>query len=301
MFKVPPHQVAGHKAVTGQLGPLMDDSGLFYKPLQDDKRGSNEVTFYKSFTSNTDIPSRIRTFFPIFHGTKVLEASDGSGPLPHLVLQDLVLGRVNPSIMDVKIGSRTWPLESSEDYIAKCLKKDRETTSLSLGFRISGFQIFGNKETGFWKPDKKFIMSFSTEDVRLNLRKFVSSNSVSDSKPDCAFASKIYGGSNGILAQLLELKAWFENQTIYHFHSCSILLIFEKESALEGKSSGAKIKLVDFSHVIDGKGVIDHNFLGGLCSLIKFISEIVTIANESLEKAHLQQKNQLLCDNGVAK
>ena len=98
MLKVPVHQVAGHRASDGNLGPLVDDSGRFYKPLQGDERGSNEVAFYTSFSSNTKIPDHIRRFFPVFHGTQLLEASDGSGLCPHLVLQDLVSSCVKPSI-----------------------------------------------------------------------------------------------------------------------------------------------------------------------------------------------------------
>lgn len=278
MLKVPDHQVAGHQAGDGKLGPLIDDSGHFYKPLQNDGRGSHELAFYTSFSTDTRIPDHIRKFFPVFYGTRHLEASDGSGLYPHLALEDTVSSRINPSVLDAKIGSRTWYPQAAEDYIIKCLKKDRETTSLELGFRVSGLRVYGNKETGFWKPDKKCVLNFSIEDTRLALRKFVSSNPSTDSdiKPDCSFASTVYGGPAGILAQLLELKSWFEEQTIFHFYSCSVLMVYEKESILQGRNSGAEIKLVDFAHVIEGKGVIDHNFLGGLCSLIKLISDIVT-------------------------
>ncbi|KAJ0051800.1 hypothetical protein Pint_01314 [Pistacia integerrima] len=290
MLKIPDHQVAGHQARDGKLGPLIDDSGRFYKPLQDDERGSNEAAFYTSFSSNMKIPDHIRRFFPVFYGTQLLEASDGSGLRPHLVLEDLVSKHLNPSIIDIKIGSRTWYPEAYEDYIQRCLKKDAETTSLLLGFRISGLQIYVNKESGFWKPEKKLVQAFTADDVRLVLRKFVSSNSPTDSKsvPDCSFAPTVYGGSTGILAQLLELKAWFEDQTIYHFNSCSVLMVYEKESLLKGRSSGAEIKLVDFAHVVEGKGIIDHNFLGGLCSFIKFVSEILTSPDELSTKASSQ-------------
>lgn len=276
MLKVPDHQVAGHKACDGMIGPLVDDSGHYYKPLQNDERGSAEVAFYTSFSINNNIPNHIRRFFPIFHGTQLIEASDGSGLHPHLVLQDVVSSCLNPSIMDIKIGSRTWYPEASEEYIQKCFKKDRESTSLALGFRISGLQVHGSKESGFWKPDKKLIQNFTAKDVRLVLRKFVSSNTSADSgtDPDCSFASTVYGGSAGILAQLLELKEWFEDQTIFHFYSCSVLMVYDKESVSEGRSSVAEVRLVDFAHVAEGKGIIDHNFLGGLCSFIKFISEI---------------------------
>uniref|UniRef100_A0A0D3F5T3 Inositol polyphosphate multikinase n=1 Tax=Oryza barthii TaxID=65489 RepID=A0A0D3F5T3_9ORYZ len=86
-------------------------------------------------------------------------------------------------------------------------------------------------------------------------------------------------GEGGVLAQLGELKAWFEEQTLYHFYSASILFGYDANAAAAaapgGGSGGVRVKLVDFAHVDDGDGVIDHNFLGGLCSLIKFIGDIV--------------------------
>ena len=288
MLKVPNHQVAGHQAGDGKLGPLVDDSGNFYKPLQSDDRGSKEVFFYTSFSSNTNIPNHIRRFFPTFHGTQLIEASNGSGKQPHLVLQDIFSGRLNPSIIDIKIGSRTWYPQASEDYIQKCFMKDTKRSSLALGFRIDGLQIYESEGSGFWKPDRKLIHKFTAEDVRLVLRRFISSNSFAGVDPDCIFASTIYGGSGGILAQLLELKEWFEHQTIFHFYSCSVLMVCEKESVVNEMSSGAEVKLVDFAHVVEGKGTIDHNFLGGLCSLIKFISEILTCSDVHTAKASLQ-------------
>ncbi|KAM5571469.1 inositol polyphosphate multikinase beta-like [Rosa sericea] len=277
MFKAPDHQVGGHMAVNGALGPLVDDAGNFYKPLQSDERGAKEVAFYTGFSTETRIPDKIRKFFPVFHGTRDLEASDGSGLHPHLVLEDIVSSRTNPSVLDIKIGASTWYPEASEQYITKCLKKDRDGTSLTLGFRLCGLQFYGNKETGFWKPDRKSVNAFTHDDVRSALRKFVSSNSPSDSdaEPDCCYASTVYGGPDGIVSQLLKLKSWFEDQTIYHFYSCSIMMVYDKESILKGENPNPQIKLVDFAHVVEGKGIIDHNFLGGLCSLIKFLKDVL--------------------------
>ncbi|OIV89199.1 hypothetical protein TanjilG_03832 [Lupinus angustifolius] len=282
MLKIPNHQVAGHKAIDGILGPLIDDSGNFYKPLQNDDRGSNEVSFYESFNSEPRVPKSILKYFPIFHGTKIVNASDGSGLHPHLVLEDVASCYPNPSVMDVKIGSRTWYPQASEEYIKKCLDKDRVTSSITLGFRVSGLKLVGsvaNEDDLSWQPDRKFLQNLSAEDVKLLLSKFVSSNMPSEDAaacPDRAFVEKVFGGSNGVLEQLLELKKWFEVQTIFHFYSCSVLMLYDKESLLNGKSSGgAVVKLVDFAHVVDAEGAIDHNFLGGLCSLIKFISDII--------------------------
>ncbi|KAL8497073.1 hypothetical protein ACS0TY_020666 [Phlomoides rotata] len=86
------------------------------------------------------VSEHITRFFPKFDGTQLMEASDGSGMKPHLILQDLTFQRANPSVMDIKMGSRTWA------YIHKCLKKDRATSSISLGFRLSGMQVFKSVE-----------------------------------------------------------------------------------------------------------------------------------------------------------
>jgi 1D-myo-inositol-tetrakisphosphate 5-kinase/inositol-polyphosphate multikinase len=269
-LKIPDHQVAGHQAKTGIIGPLIDDSGKFYKPLQDDDRGSNELAFYTSLYSDTRIPSNILKFFPSFHGTEVVDASDGSGLHPHIVLEDIVSNYTNPSVADIKIGSRTWHPQSSEDYIRKCLQKDRETSTIKLGFRISGLRSMGPTNQ-LWQPHRKVLMDLSAEDAMLILRKFVSSDGNVD-EPDCVFASRVFVT---VLEELLELKKWFEVQTIFHFCSCSILVVYDKEEIEEKKSARAAVKLIDFAHVVDAKGAIDHNFLGGLCSLIKFVKDVL--------------------------
>ncbi|KAJ3675701.1 hypothetical protein LUZ60_004743 [Juncus effusus] len=262
-LKPPEHQVAGHSTAEGQLGPLIDGSGHFYKPLDpSDPRSSTELAFYSSFSS---LPKSISAFFPSFNGTQNLNGMD------HLVLEDLLSGYVSPCVIDVKIGARTWGLHDSEEYVSKCLKKDRESTSVPIGFRISGLQV--HHEHGLWKPDRNEVRKYTVSDTKRVLRQFVSSNP-DQIDPDHSFASSVLGGLNGVLAQLKELKSWFEDQTLFHFYSTSILISYEKGGKL------GKIKLVDFAHVVDGEGVIDHNFLGSLCSLIKFLSDILSGSKE---------------------
>ncbi|XP_031490212.1 inositol polyphosphate multikinase beta-like [Nymphaea colorata] len=245
------------------------------RPLQDHDRGSKEVGFYRSFWSNSQLPPNVHRFFPSFYGTQLLEASDGSGPREHLVIDDVVSSLYRPSVIDVKIGSRTWYPGASDEYVGKCVEKDRTSTSLKLGFRISGLQVYPSEEPGLWKPGRRWVKAIlSADQVRSVLRVFVSSNA-SSSSPDCAHAPAVFGGPTGVLAQLLELKQWFEKQTFFHFYSKSVLLMYGQDETDGSRPVVASVKLVDFAHVVDGEGVIDHNFLGGLCSLIKFVEDIL--------------------------
>ncbi|KAF3793955.1 Inositol polyphosphate multikinase beta [Nymphaea thermarum] len=282
LLKAPPHQVAGHQAAEGNFGPLVDGAGRFFKPLQDHDRGSKEVGFYQSFWSNSQLPPNVYRFFPSFYGTQLLEASDGSGPREHLVIDDVVSSLYRPSVIDVKIGSRTWYPGLSDEEVDKCVEKDRTFTSLKLGFRISGLHVYQSEEPSLWKPGRRWVKAIlSTDQVRSILRAFVSSNA-SSSSPDCVHAPAIFGGPTGVLAQLLELKQWFEKQTFYHFYSTSVLLMYGRDEADGSRPVVASLKLVDFAHVVDGEGVIDHNFLGGLCSLIKFVEDILESADGSV-------------------
>jgi inositol-polyphosphate multikinase len=267
--------VAGHRASAYNLGPLVDGSGLFYKPLQADDRGEHESAFYEAFSAHPAVPRRVRdAFFPGFHGTRLLPtAARPDDPHPHLVLDDLLAGLNAPSVIDIKIGAFTWPPSSPEPYVAKCLAKDRGSTSIVLGFRVSGIRVVG-AGGAVWRPERPEIKALDAAGVRRVLRRFMSS--VADEGMDCAFAAAVYGREGGVLPQLRELKAWFEAQTLFHFYSASILLGYDANAvASAGAGGGVRVKLVDFAHVTDGDGVIDHNFLGGLCSLIKFISDIV--------------------------
>ncbi|CAM0955629.1 unnamed protein product [Alopecurus aequalis] len=275
-LRPPEHQVAGHRAAPNKLGPLVDGTGLFYKPLQALDRGEQELAFYTAFSVDPAVPPRIRDFFPRFHGTRLLPTAASPGEShPHIVLDDLLEGLASPSVTDIKIGACTWPPRAPEPYVAKCLAKDRETTSILLGFRVSGVRV-SDAGGAVWRPDRSELKGTDIPGVRRMLRRFVSS--VGGDGMDCALAAAVYGGEGGVLAQLHELKSWFEVQTLFHFYSASILLCYDADAVTAAGGAGGggvRVKLVDFAHVVKSEGVIDHNFLGGLCSLIKFITDII--------------------------
>ncbi|PWZ07478.1 Actin-interacting protein 1-2 [Zea mays] len=96
-----------------------------------------------------------------------------------------------PCVADIKIGAITWPPSSPEPYIAKCLAKDRGTTSVLLGFRVSGVRVVG-PEGAVWRMERPEVKAMDTVGVRRVLRRYVSS--VADEGMDCALAAALYGG-----------------------------------------------------------------------------------------------------------
>lgn len=69
----------------------------------------------------------------------------------------------------------------------------------------------------------------------------------------------------------------FEQQTSYHFYSCSVLLLYEGDLTTVTKEGDrrASVKLVDFAHVISRQGNIDDNFLQGVKSLRDVLINLV--------------------------
>jgi hypothetical protein len=101
----------------------------------------------------------------------------------------------------------------------------------------------------------------------------------------------------------------FESQQTYHFYSASLLLMYNSPSkdnsltdhrapdrtdtideaakfgnngSTESETSNqVEVRLIDFAHVIDGKGNIDSNFLSGLQILIERFTELLSEVSNS--------------------
>ena len=58
-----------------------------------------------------------------------------------LELEDVAKRYRHPSIIDIKLGFRTWYPTADQWYIDKCKAKDASTTQAALGFKICGMQV----------------------------------------------------------------------------------------------------------------------------------------------------------------
>lgn len=137
------HQVAGHTFQLNnpnELGLLKRSDGFVLKPAGKASCGEREIKFYESL-NQTQVPehlSTLRDLVPVYHGSEVL-AIDGR-EVTFIKLEDLTDKMLEPCVMDVKIGRRTWdPLatpekrEAEEGKYVECKQ--------GLGFCVPGFQV----------------------------------------------------------------------------------------------------------------------------------------------------------------
>ena len=82
------------------------------------------------------------------------------------------------------------------------------------------------------------------------------------------------------IRQINDIKKFFEKQTLYHFYSSSVIVVYEGnlQNLLNNDKTNQvevnkliRVKMVDFAHVIPGKNQVDENYLQGLESLISYL------------------------------
>ena len=58
-----------------------------------------------------------------------------------LELEDLTRRYKHPSIVDIKVGLRTWYAGADPSHIERCKLKDAATTQAALGYKVCGMQV----------------------------------------------------------------------------------------------------------------------------------------------------------------
>jgi hypothetical protein len=56
-------------------------------------------------------------------------------------LEDVTRHYKHPSIVDIKVGLRTWYAGAEPSYIQRCKLKDTATTQAALGYKVCGMQV----------------------------------------------------------------------------------------------------------------------------------------------------------------
>lgn len=186
-----------------------------------------------------------------------------------LELEDVAQSYKRPSIIDIKVGFKTWYPGSDERYIAKCQAKDAATTQSKLGFKICGMQVFRHLQRGFWRASKRWCKGMSEDAVNKALLRFANNEAGLTPKD-------IYGGPRGAIAQLAGLADWFAHQREFCFYSSSVLIIYEG-AASSADAAAVSIRLVDFAHTFPSNGQPDENFTAGARALLQALTAVLSM------------------------
>lgn len=127
--------------------------------------GAREIQFYECLKDNSSDPGieTIRKLVPEYRGT--VRMSFRGKTIDFIKLTDITHGMIEPCVMDIKIGKRTWdPLATPEKILAE--EQKYEACKQNLGFCIPGFQVFDIKSGRVKRFGKEYGKKLNQNSVR---------------------------------------------------------------------------------------------------------------------------------------
>lgn len=266
-------------SVGGHLGVLCSEkSGQLFKPLLD-TRGEREVAFYskvygdqRSTTGKEGAAADLSpfiglsAFIPRFFGTvkNVDEPKDlsktSSISSGYLVLENLVDSMNHPSVLDVKVGLRTYGSSASPEKAAA--EERKYPLQKTIGYRIVGMSVWDGESIR--KYDRSFGLSFTDPDtVYKGFEEFL-----------CGIKGSLRVNlAKLFLERLCIIEKWFMWQREFLFFGSSLLFIYDGDR--HNSFSRVDVRLIDFAHTELSNGARDEGFLVGLKNVCKAFERII--------------------------
>ncbi|PAA66778.1 hypothetical protein BOX15_Mlig010127g1 [Macrostomum lignano] len=280
------HQVAGHGCSTPSKSVLYcQDEQCVYKPIQAPPKGNREAEFYEAVFANAPVGSDpgserrrnllngLRPFLPAFHGV-YRHPETGAR---YMRLEDLLSGFARPSVMDVKMGARSYEptasAEKRESEIAKYAYRHE------IGFFVTGLRVWRSGQldgpNGFDEVDggnraekaadgyyERFNKRYGKEITPDNMHERVIPPLI-DSVP----REHRHRLLRLIIAQLEAILTWFDAQDLFHFYASSILLGVEccPQALAQADRRHVLVKMVDFTHAVAVPAAQDSNEPANSC------------------------------------
>lgn len=182
----------------------------------------------------------------------------------YIVLQDLSKSYKKPSIMDLKMGTKTFGQDATPQKIASKSRKAKETTTRTLGMRLCGQQIYHPKENQF-----KIVNKYE-------------GHKLTDEKFEQFLAQYFWNGERMrvellplMIDKLKELLQIIKKGVRYVFYATSLLLLYDGDE----NNTKVDVKMIDFGHTYpytEGQ-IRDDGFEFGLTNLISILEKIYSI------------------------
>lgn len=209
-------QVAGHRKTedTKYLGLLQCSNGTVLKPIIKEAQ-KREIDFYTRITlSNEHDLVELRSSIPKYFGCK--KYTHNGFEQEYIILEDLSERMLEPCIMDVKIGKRTWDPLATPEKIKNEQAKYAQCKQ-QYGFCIPGFQMYKLSTGKLHKYNKDYGKRLHGHGVVDAIRNYL--NGVGT--PLCRALLLQF------LSQLWKIQKWARAQDSLHLYSTSLLLVYD--------------------------------------------------------------------------
>ncbi|KAG0268597.1 hypothetical protein BGZ95_002398 [Linnemannia exigua] len=145
---------------------------------------------------------------------------DGARDDECICLENVSLGFKKPCVLDLKMGTQLYDDDASEEKKARLGIVAASSTSLPLGFRMTGFEVYDSEKNDFTKYSKQYGKSLTEETVLDGIRKY--------------FAAKLGPERMRLIIErfvndLTDFLATIETQEL-RMRSSSLLMVYEGDA-----------------------------------------------------------------------
>ncbi|RLN96090.1 hypothetical protein BBJ28_00005063 [Nothophytophthora sp. Chile5] len=197
-------------------------------------------------------------------GPVALTRSDSGNSKDYLMLGDLTRDFRRPCVLDIKMGTRQHgedaPPAKVKSHSAKCAA----TTSLALGLRLCGMQIYDEREEGYAIWDKSWGRQLTASDIEPALETYLTNGS-----------TLRWDALERLLRKVQQLRHVVGNTTGLRCWGSSLLLVYEGDR--RHAMSSVDVRLIDFAHcqMSSSLETPDEGLLLGLTNIDRYLSNIV--------------------------
>jgi len=237
------HQMGGHEGTFHKV----DETKIMKKA------GKAETEFYEII----HLYPSLQTLAPKFHGINEVDGTK------YIIIEDLTHNFKKPCILDVKIGKQSFGEDASPEKREGMEKKDKESTTFSLGMRITAMKVYQSTNGDYIKTGKKEGQKVTEETFSEALSQYF--------KNGKSFRKNLIPH---FLERLAKVQQWAENQGELRLYSSSVLLIYDGEED-ENEVPRVEIRIIDFAHAFKIEdGGKDHGYIFGINNLVKVLKEM---------------------------